>query len=99
VSEFSQSGFRGPLNRYRNFHRDFALMSNYAGRKIEQPALFMAGTADMGIRMFGREVEPRMRANFTDLRGFHLIEGAGHWNQQEKPEETNRLLLDWLKSL
>jgi pimeloyl-ACP methyl ester carboxylesterase len=99
VSEFTGSGFRGPLNRYRNFHRDFALMSNYAGKKIEQPALFMAGSADVGIRMFGRDVEARMRQHFTDLRGFHLIEGAGHWNQQEKPEETNRQLLGWLKGL
>lgn len=99
VSEFTQSGFRGPLNRYRNFHRDFELMSKYAGRKIEQPALFMAGSADMGIRMFGRDVEPRMRTHFADLRGFHMIEGAGHWNQQEKPAETNRLLLEWLKGL
>jgi pimeloyl-ACP methyl ester carboxylesterase len=99
VSEFTGSGFRGPLKRYRNFHRDFALMSNYAGKKIEQPALFMAGTADVGIRMFGRDVETRMRDHFADLRGFHLIDGAGHWNQQEKPEETNRLLLNWLKSL
>ena len=99
VSEFSASGFRGPLNRYRNFHRDFALMSKYAGQKIEQPALFMAGTADVGIRMFGRDVETRMREHFSDLRGFHMIDGAGHWNQQEKPEETNRILIDWLQGL
>jgi pimeloyl-ACP methyl ester carboxylesterase len=59
----------------------------------------MAGDRDMGIRMFGRDIEPRMRAHFDDLRGFHMIPGAGHWNQQEKPAETNRLLLDWLKSL
>ncbi len=99
VSEFTQSGFRGPLNRYRNFHRDFELMSKYAGRKIQQPSLFMAGSADAAMRMFGRDVEARMREHFTDLRGFHMIEGAGHWNQQEKPEETNRLLLEWLKTL
>ncbi|MDP3492647.1 MAG: alpha/beta hydrolase [Hyphomonadaceae bacterium] len=99
VKEFEGSGFRGPLNRYRNFHRDFAAASRHAGKKITQPALFMAGERDVGIRMFGRDVEPRMREHFTDLRGFHLIPGAGHWNQQEKPEETNRLLLDWLKGL
>lgn len=99
VAEFTASGFRGPLNRYRNFHRDFARASQYAGRKIEQPALFMAGASDGGIRMFGPGVEERMRPNFADLRGFHLIPGAGHWNQQEKPAETNRLLLDWLKGL
>jgi pimeloyl-ACP methyl ester carboxylesterase len=59
----------------------------------------MAGDRDVGIRMFGRDVETRMRENFEDLRGFHMIPGAGHWNQQENPQETNRLLLDWLKSL
>src|SRR6185295_3911654 len=99
VKEFTASGFRGPLNRYRNFHRDFALASKTAGRKIEQPALFMAGSLDGGIRMFGSGVEERMRGNFADLRGFHMIEGAGHWNQQEKPAETNKLLIDWLKGL
>jgi len=99
VKEFEGSGFRGPLNRYRNFHRDYAVASRYAGKKIEQPALFIAGNKDVGIRMFGRDVEPRMREHFADLRGFHMIEGAGHWNQQEKPAETNRLLIEWLKSL
>jgi pimeloyl-ACP methyl ester carboxylesterase len=99
VKEFEASGFRGPLNRYRNFHRDFAVASRLAGTKIRQPALFMAGDRDVGIRMFGRDPETRMRDHFADLRGFHMIPGAGHWNQQEKPEETNRLLIDWLKSL
>lgn len=99
VKEFEGSGFRGPLNRYRNFHRDFAATSRLAGTKITQPALFMAGDRDMGIRMFGRDPETRMRDHFAELRGFHMIPGAGHWNQQEKPAETNKLLIDWLKSL
>lgn len=99
VKEFEASGFRGPLNRYRNFHRDFAAASRLAGTKIRQPALFMAGDRDVGIRMFGRDPETRMRDHFEDLRGFHMIPGAGHWNQQEKPGETNRLLIDWLKGL
>ncbi len=99
VKEFEGSGFRGPLNRYRNFHRDFARSSAYAGKKISQPALFMSGERDMGIRMFGQNVEERMRLHFDDLRGFHIIPGAGHWNQHEKPEETNRILIEWLKGL
>jgi pimeloyl-ACP methyl ester carboxylesterase len=99
VSEFTASGFRGPLNRYRNFHRDFEWAKQFAGRKIEQPALFMAGDRDIGITMFGANVEERMRNVFTDLRGFHMIPGAGHWNQQEQPEATNRILVDWLKGL
>jgi pimeloyl-ACP methyl ester carboxylesterase len=40
-----------------------------------------------------------VRNHFDDLRGFHMIDSAGHWNQQEKPAETNKLLIDWLKSL
>jgi pimeloyl-ACP methyl ester carboxylesterase len=99
VSEFTRSGFRGPLNRYRNFHRDFEWAKQFAGTKISQPALFMAGSSDVGIRMFGKDVETRMRDHFADLRGFHLIEGAGHWNQEEKPAETNRLLVEWLRGL
>jgi len=99
TKEFEGSGFRGPLNRYRNFHRDFEWAKQFAGKKIEQPALFMAGDRDIGITMFGQNVEERMRNVFTDLRGFHMIPGAGHWNQQEKPEETNRILIDWLKGL
>lgn len=99
TSEFEASGFRGALNRYRNFHRDFDWAKQFQGRKISQPALFMAGELDPGPRMFGQGLEERMRTAFDDLRGFHVIPGAGHWNQEEKPEETNRLLLDWLRGL
>jgi pimeloyl-ACP methyl ester carboxylesterase len=59
----------------------------------------MAGDRDIGITMFGQGVEERMRAAVPGLRGFHIIPGAGHWNQQEQPEATNRILIDWLKGL
>jgi pimeloyl-ACP methyl ester carboxylesterase len=96
VGEFTRSGFRGPFNRYRNFHRDFAWLSQFSERRIEQPALFISGTRDMGTRMFGRDVEARMRAHVPDLRGFHMLEGCGHWTQQERPAESTALLLEWL---
>jgi pimeloyl-ACP methyl ester carboxylesterase len=99
VSEFTNSGFRGPLNRYRNFHRDFEWGRPFQGKKIAQPALFMTGEHDGGPKMFGPGVQDRMRAAFDDLRGFHVIPGAGHWNQEENPKETNRVLLAWLKGL
>ncbi|HVY90686.1 MAG TPA: alpha/beta hydrolase [Hyphomonadaceae bacterium] len=99
VKEFEGSGFRGPFNRYRNFHRDFAYLAKFADRKIEQPALFISGKEDMALRMFGRDVEERMREHVPNLRGYHLIERCGHWTQQEKPAEVNALLLDWLKGL
>ena len=46
VSELEQSGFRGPLNRYRNSDRDFAFLRGFEGRRIEQPALFIGGERD-----------------------------------------------------
>ncbi len=99
VGEFTRSGFRGPFNRYRNSARDFAWSAPFADRRIEQPALFIAGDRDMGLRMFGRDVEPRMRDVVPNLQGFHILPGAGHWTQQERPEATTKLLLEWLKAL
>jgi pimeloyl-ACP methyl ester carboxylesterase len=99
VKEFEGSGFRGPFNRYRNFHRDFAYLAKFGERKIEQPALFISGAQDMALRMFGKDVEPRMREVVTDLRGYHLIDNCGHWTQQEQPAEVTKLLLGWLKGL
>jgi len=99
VNEFQTSGFRGPFNRYRNFHRDFAWLSQFKDRSITQPALFICGERDSALKMFGRDVEPRMREVVTDLRGYHLLEGCGHWTQQERPAEVNALLLAWLRGL
>jgi pimeloyl-ACP methyl ester carboxylesterase len=53
VNEFKQSGFRGPINRYRNHDRDFAYLSQYADRKIHQPSLFIGGSRDLVLTMFG----------------------------------------------
>lgn len=99
VKEFEGSGFRGPFNRYRNFHRDFAYLSRFADRKIEQPALFITGEKDMATKMFGRDYEAKMREAVPGLRGHHVIPNCGHWTQQEKPAEVTALLLDWLKGL
>jgi pimeloyl-ACP methyl ester carboxylesterase len=99
VKEFEGSGFRGPFNRYRNFQRDFAYLSKYADRKIEQPALFITGERDMATKMFGRDYEAKMREAVPGLQGHHIIPGCGHWTQQEKPAEVTALLSDWLTKL
>jgi pimeloyl-ACP methyl ester carboxylesterase len=103
VGEFERSGFRGPINRYRNFERDWALMKAHGDHAIRQPSLFVAGAQDMVLKMFGdgdvAAMEARMRENMSDLRGVHIIPSAGHWTQQERPEETTRLLIDWLATL
>ena len=99
VAEFEGSGFRGPINRYRNHRRDFEWQEQFEGVTIDQPALFITGDRDMGTKMMGRDVESRMRQHVTDLRGYHVLEGCGHWTQQERPAEVTALLLDWLKGI
>lgn len=103
VGEFERSGFRGPVNRYRNFERDWAMMNAVEDRIVHQPSLFIAGAQDMVIKMFGdgdlAALEAGLRANTSDLRGVHIVPGVGHWTQQEKPKETTALLIDWLATL
>ena len=103
VGEFERSGFRGPINRYRNFERDWALMNSVPDRVLHQPSLFAAGEKDMVLKMFGdgaiEGISARMRETMSDLRGVHLIPNCGHWTQQETPNDTTRILIDWLATL
>lgn len=103
VGEFEKSGFRGPINRYRNFERDWAMMGGVEDRRIHQPSLFVAGAQDMVLKMFGdgdiAAMTDRMKEMMPKLQGVHLIQNCGHWTQQETPAETTRILLDWLKAL
>lgn len=98
--EFRQSGFRGPLNRYRNHERDFEWLKAWQGKRIEQPALFIGGTRDPATYLFGAVTDPiaMMRMFAPKVEG-HILAGVGHWTQQERPKEVNRLLLDWLGRL
>ena len=99
-AEFKASGFRGPLNRYRNHERDFAWLSGFNGQQIEQPSLFIGGTRDPATTLFGAVSDPvaMMRLFAPRVEG-HVLEGVGHWTQQERPAEVNALLLDWLGHL
>jgi len=100
VGEFARSGFRGPINRYRNHDRDFEYLRQFEGRKIEQPALFIGGTKDPAFNMMGRgDPITAMRAEVLDLRGADVLEGCGHWTQQERPREVNERILNWLSAL
>jgi pimeloyl-ACP methyl ester carboxylesterase len=102
VKEFEGSGFRGPINRYRNHTRDWEFMNTVADRIVHQPSLFIVGERDLVLKMFGGSYEQaveRMKANASDFRGAHLIPKIGHWTQQEAPEETTGLLIDWLATL
>ncbi|MBI1188969.1 MAG: alpha/beta fold hydrolase [Alphaproteobacteria bacterium] len=100
VAEFEGSGFRGPLNRYRNHRRDHAFLTPFRTRTIDQPALFIGGERDLVLKMFpGVDLVAMMKPHVPNLRGAHLLPGVGHWTQQEAPDAVNRLLVDWLKGL
>lgn len=101
VGEFSRSGLRGPLNRYRNHERDFEWLQEFRGRVIEQPSLLIGGDRDPAFNGFGRIEDPAglMRRHAPNLSAGHVLVGCGHWTQQERPAEVNTILVDWLKSL
>ncbi len=100
TAEFTASDMRGPLNRYRNHEADFAWLSPHAGRTLDQPSLYIGGTRDPASTLFGQVSDPvaMMRRFAPNVEG-HMLEGCGHWTQQERPGEVTRLLLDWLSRL
>jgi pimeloyl-ACP methyl ester carboxylesterase len=103
VTEFTESGFRGGINFYRNSERNWETTPQLAGAKITVPVRFIAGARDGVIRRGGEgtaeELTQRMSRVVTDLRGVVLIPEAGHWVQQEKPQETNAAIIEFLKGL
>ena len=100
VDEFTRAGFRGGISYYRNINRNWETTPQLAGAKVQQPALFIAGEKDSVIRGATKEeLESRLSGGVDDLRGVHLIPNAGHWIQQEKPQQVNDLLLSFLASL
>mgnify|MGYP001585241118 CR=1 FL=1 len=96
--EFERSGFRGGLNWYRNIDRNWELTPFLNGAKLRQPALFIAGEFD-GVVAMNRKAFNTMEITIPALRKKVLVPGAGHWIQQERPTEVNRLLIEFLKSL
>lgn len=97
---FAGGGWRGPLNRYRAQDIDFAEREEVKGRHIAQPAAFIAGTLDP-VRAFipGMDMYAAAGAACDDYRGTTLIEGAGHWVQQEAPAATNAALTAFVDGL
>ena len=95
--EYGRTGFQGGLQWYRcatggGNARDLGL---FAGRGIDVPACFIAGGADWGVHQRPGSLDA-MRGACTRFRGLHLVDGAGHWVQQERPDEVLRLLTDFL---
>ena len=99
---FERNGFQGGLNWYRaatSPQHAAALVQAASGRRIDVPAMFIAGDADWGVYQKPGEFERMQESVCRDLRGCYLLSGAGHWVQQEQPERTNELLVRFLTNL
>ncbi|WP_405732231.1 alpha/beta fold hydrolase [Streptomyces sp. NBC_01537] len=100
AAEFTASGFTGPLNWYRNADRNWALTAPWAGAALQVPGLYVAGDRDVVTAFPGmRELIPVLPQLVPTLREPVILPGCGHWTQQERPDEVNAALLDFLGSL
>jgi len=98
VGAFSAGGFKGPLDWYRNLDANWAATAFLQDARIRVPAAFVVGERDP-VRHYAGAHEAGLKDWAPDLRMQALIPGAGHWIQQERPDEVNRRLLDFLRGL
>jgi pimeloyl-ACP methyl ester carboxylesterase len=97
AASFRKNGMRGPFNWYRNIDRNWALLAPFQGAQVTPPALFIAGTRDAVIvAPLGRAALDALDKHVPHLRQKVMIQGAGHWIQQERPDEVNAALLRFL---
>ena len=94
--EYGRTGFQGGLNGYRGSPGDGDLQL-FAGRTVDVPSMFFGGKRDWGVYQNPGALERLEKSVTTKYQGTHLVDGAGHWVQQEQPEAVSRLLLDFLK--
>ena len=97
TQEFERSGFRGPLNYYRNHNVTWELTEG-APTIVKQPAMFIAGAKDGVITMAG-DAYKKLSERVTDLRINKLLPGIGHWTQQEAPDQVNDAMIKFLKEV
>jgi pimeloyl-ACP methyl ester carboxylesterase len=95
---FERTGFQGGLNWYRATATGGSELRAWSGKTLDQPALFLSGAADWGTYQSPGALARMGQRACTDFRGVHLVPGAGHWVQQEQPDATVRLVLDFLAS-
>ena len=97
AGEFERSGMSGPLNRYRNMDRDWEDLGDFEGAPLTQPSLFIGGSLDASTAWMSEAIA----AYPTTLPGLvssHILD-CGHWIQQERPDEVNQLLVNWLAAM
>jgi pimeloyl-ACP methyl ester carboxylesterase len=100
ATEYARTGFTGALQGYRvrrgSDPRSVAEMQTFSGRSIDVPSQFIAGKSDWGVYQTPGAVDKMRSSACTHMVGFHLLDGAGHWVQQEQPELVSALLVQFL---
>jgi pimeloyl-ACP methyl ester carboxylesterase len=98
VGEYGRTGFQGGLQGYRlaSDPRNVAELRTFSGRTIDVPSAFISGKSDWGVYQTPGAVDNMRSRACTQMISFHLVEGAGHWVQQEQPEQVSKLLLQFL---
>jgi pimeloyl-ACP methyl ester carboxylesterase len=98
-AEYTRTGFQGGLQGYRVRLVDKynAELQTFSGRTIDVPSLFIAGRSDWGTYQTPGAFESMQKTACTRMLGTHLVEGAGHWVQQEQPEAVTRLVIEFLR--
>jgi pimeloyl-ACP methyl ester carboxylesterase len=101
VTEYQRTQFTGALQGYRvrrgSDPKTLAELRTFSGRSIDVPSMFVGGKSDWGTYQTPGAVDRMRTTACTRMVGFELLEGAGHWVQQEQPEQVSRLLLEFLR--
>ncbi|MGH4034947.1 alpha/beta fold hydrolase [Actinomycetota bacterium Odt1-20B] len=95
AGEFERTGLSGALARYRNMDRDWEELGAHAGTPLTQPSLFIGGTRDASTTWLADAIKA-FPDTLPGLHAAHLLDGCGHWVQQERADEVSRLLVEWL---
>jgi pimeloyl-ACP methyl ester carboxylesterase len=98
-AEYARTGFQGGLQWYRcgTSGTFIAELQTYSGRTIDVPSCFISGKQDWGTYQRPGVFETMQTSACTRMIGVHLVDGAGHWVQQEQPQQVSRLLLRFVK--
>jgi len=101
ATEYARTQFTGALQGYRvrrgSDPKSVAEMRTFSGRSIDVPSMFIGGKSDWGVYQTPGAVDRMQSTACTRMVGFHLVDGAGHWVQQEQPEQVTRLLTQFLR--
>jgi pimeloyl-ACP methyl ester carboxylesterase len=101
VGEYERTSFQGGLNGYRVrlMAEHNAELQLFANRTVDVPSMFVGGKSDWGVFQTPGAFENMQNRACTQLKGVHLVDGAGHWLQQEQPQAVTQLLLQFLRTV